>query len=63
MIPGARVGDRDRLEESRSCKDNEAAYYEGRVAEAHRQDQLCQTIYLQSVWAHRAVHEFGESQV
>ena len=54
---------RDQLEESGSCKDNEAAYYEERFAEAHRQNQLCQTIYLQSVWAHRAVHGFGESQV
>src|SRR6185312_12631523 len=37
-IPGARAGNRDRLEESRSCKDNETAYHEERFAEAHRQN-------------------------
>ena len=31
--------------------------------EAHRQNQLCQMIYLQSVWAYRAVHGSGEDQV
>ena len=51
-IPGARTGNRDRLEESRSGKDNKAAYYEEGVTEAHRQNQLFQTIYLQYVWAY-----------
>ena len=50
-------------EESRSGKDNEAAYYEEGVTEAHRQNQLRQTIYLQSVWAYRAIHGSGEDQV
>ena len=48
-IPGAWAGNRDRLEESRSGKDNEAAYYKEGVIEAHRQNQFCQTIYLQCV--------------
>ena len=62
-IPGTRARNRDRLEESRSDKGNEAAYYEEGVIEAHRQNQLCQTIYLQSVWVYRAVHGSGEDQV
>ena len=62
-IPGARARNRDRLEESRSGKNNEAAYYKERVTEAYWQNQLCQTIYIQSVWAYRAVHGSGEDQV
>ena len=33
------------------------------VTEAHRQNQLCQTIYLQSVWVYRAVHGSSEDQI
>ena len=61
-IPGARAGNRDRLEESGGGKDNEVAYYEEGVTKAHRQNQLCQMIYLQSVWAYRAIHGSSEDQ-
>ena len=51
------------LKSQEAVKDNEAAYYEEGVTEAHRHNQICQTIYLQSVWAYRAVHGSGEDQV
>ena len=51
------------LKSQEAVKDNEAAYYEEGVTEAHRQNQLCQTIYLQSVWMYRVVHGSGEDQV
>ena len=53
--------DRDRPKKSRSCKDDEAAYYEEGVVEAHRQNQLCQTIHLQSVGMYRAIHVSREN--
>ena len=62
-IPGALAGNRDRLEESGSGKNNEAAYYEEGITEAYRQNQFCQTIYFQSVWAYRAIHGSRENQV